>query len=92
MSTGAGARKARYWCLGEPLSSSDKKLLAPLKAFYETHGFTPVQTEIPSSGIIKQRFRTWGMAVRAAELPWVNYPQQQRLRSAAQHLAKELKK
>jgi hypothetical protein len=58
-----------------------------MKSFYESHGFTPVQRDIPSSSTIKQRFRTWGKAVDAAGLPWVNYPTQQRLRIAARNLA-----
>ncbi|MDR0436625.1 MAG: hypothetical protein LBH11_07765 [Propionibacteriaceae bacterium] len=90
MGTGVtgGRGVSRYWHPGEPLSSADEALLAPLKAFYATHGFTPPQAEIPTSGGIKQRFRTWGNAVRAADLPWVNYPEQQRLRNAARHPAK----
>jgi hypothetical protein len=70
-----------FWRRGDALTERDQLLLEPLRAFYKQNGFTPVKSDIPSALSIKKRFRTWGIAVAAADLPWVNYPEQQRLRA-----------
>lgn len=69
-----------YWNPGDPLMPEDEALLADLIRRAAELGYTPTRAEVPNGNAIKNRFRTWGCAVRAAGLPWVNYPEQQRLR------------
>jgi hypothetical protein len=74
---------SQHWQSGDPLTEDDRALLAPLLSKAHELGRTPVRREVEGAGAIKRRFRTWGNAVRAAELPWVNYPGQRRLAEEA---------
>jgi hypothetical protein len=73
---------ADRWQPGDPLTAADRVLLASLVARAAELGYTPTKAEVANASQLKYRFRTWGNAVRAAGLPWVNYPDQQRLRRA----------
>jgi len=73
----------QHWQPGDPLSAEDHALLAPLLARAHELGRTPVRREVENADAVKRRFRTWGNAVRAAGLPWVNYPEQRRLAERA---------
>jgi hypothetical protein len=73
--------KTEYWEPGDPLTDQDKILLEPLIRKAYALGYTPSQSDMKDINQIKQRFRTWGNAVKAADLPWVNYPDQQHQRA-----------
>jgi hypothetical protein len=73
-----------YWKPGDALTKADMDILAPLINRARMLGYTPTKAEVPGSVKIKRRFRTWGNAVKAAGLPWVNYPSQARLRTVSQ--------
>ncbi len=79
----SSAAAPQYWQPGDPLTEDDRALLAPLLERARELGRTPVRREVESADAIKRRFRTWGNAVRAAGLPWVNFPEQRRLAEEA---------
>jgi hypothetical protein len=75
--------KSKYWQPGDPLTEQDKIILEPLIRKASALGYTPSQSDMQDVSKIKLRFRTWGNAVKAAGLPWVNYADQQKLRADA---------
>ena len=75
--------KQKNWTPGEPLTAHDRKLLKPLLLKAAELGYTPSQAEVPYARRIKKRFCTWSNAVDAADLPWVNNPEQHKLRAQA---------
>lgn len=72
------------WKDGEPLTPKDEALLSVLRRTYEQLGYTPSQKQVPNARAIKQRFRLWSDAVRAAGLPKYNDIEQIRKREAKQ--------
>lgn len=77
----------KTWQPDEPLTARDREILAPLIAKAKELGRTPMVSEVPSSALIKSRFRIWKYAVLAAGLPAMNDPDQVRIREA-EHRAK----
>ena len=76
-------RKGNFWAEGMPLTEHDMEILKPLIERAEELGYTPPRSEVPSAGRIKGRFRCWKDAVKAAELPALNDPEQMRKRIEA---------
>lgn len=74
---------ARQWQPGDLLTPADRELLAVLVARATELGYTPTRSEVACGAALRRRFRTWGNVVKAAGLPWINYPEQQRLRARA---------
>ena len=77
------SEKQNCWTPGQILTLRDRELLEPLLIKAAELGYTPTQLEVPQARRIKRRFLTWGNAVNAAGLPWVNTPEQQKLRAQA---------
>jgi hypothetical protein len=84
-------KEREYWKPGDPLTEEDKKLLAPIIRKANALGYTPSQSDMNEAreiNRIKRRFRTWGNAIKAADLPWVNYSSQQKSRASAKKTKK----
>jgi len=65
-------RKGNFWEEGMPLTDEDRKILRPLIEKAQELGYTPAKAEVANSAKIKERFRCWKDAVKAAGLPAVN--------------------
>ena len=75
-------RQGNFWEEGMPLTDEDRKILRPLIEKAAELGYTPAKAEVENSAKIKGRFRCWKDAVKAAGLPAVNDPEQEKMRAA----------
>ena len=75
-------RKGNFWEEGMPLTDTDREILKPLIEKAAELGYTPAKAEVANSAKIKERFRCWKDAVKAAGLPAVNDPEQEKMRAA----------
>ena len=69
-------RQGNFWKEGMPLTDTDREILKPLIEKAAELGYTPAKAEVANSAKIKERFRCWKDAVKAAGLPAVNDPVQ----------------
>lgn len=71
-----------------PITPQDQQLLSILVEKYEELGRSPTMAEVPEATEIKTRFGLWRNALKAAGLPLLNDPEQQKLRQRNSSLAK----
>lgn len=75
--------QVQRWKKGDPLTEDDHKMLDLLIRYYEKHGYSPAQKDMPNSVALKRRFGIWKNVLTVAGLPILNDPDCMRKRREA---------
>ena len=75
--------QVQRWKKGDPLTEGDHKMLDLLIRYYEKHGYSPSQKDMPNSASLKRRFGIWKNVLTVAGLPILNDPDCMRKRQDA---------
>ena len=75
--------QVQRWKKGDPLIEDDYKMLDLLIRYYEKHGYSPAQKDMPNSVALKRRFGIWKNVLTVAGLPILNDPDCMRKRREA---------
>ena len=62
------------WKQGDPLTEEDHKMLALVIRYYDKHGYSPAQKDMPNSVALKKRFGIWKNVLMVAGVPILNDP------------------
>jgi len=75
--------KPDYWRPGDIITENDRQLLQAVLDRASELGYTPTKREVQGISRLKGRFRTWRNVIAAANLTWLDAPEQQQLRADA---------
>lgn len=75
--------QVQRWKKDDPLTEDDHKMLDLLIRYYEKHGYSPSQKDMPNSAALKRRFGIWKNVLTVAGLPILNDPDCMRRRQDA---------
>ena len=78
-----GYNTNNWWKPGQPVTEEDNNLLQKVKDFYTENGYSPSKADMNDESYVvelKARFRTWGNIMVAAGLPYINAPENQKIR------------
>ena len=75
--------KVQRWKKGDPLTEDDYNMLALVTRYYEKHGYSPAQKDVPNSVALKRRFGIWKNVLIVAGVPILNDPDCMRNRREA---------